>query len=352
MYINSRTALGVFAILTALPAWGRPKTDKIVMDNGDRITCEVKKLERGVLYASLDYVDGIISVNWLKVARLESSQEFTVTTVSGSVYTGALKMPVNPADQPVKIDVIEASSQAVPLTKSQVAELDQTSANFWRRFGGNLSNGISYTRGNNSTQFNLNADLVYRRPSWLLTNKYSSTLSSNSGSSTSTRAQFDTQAVKLMRQPNWYYAGLLGLLKSSQQGIQLQSTFGGAIGHLFTNSSSSRTDVFVGAVWQGTTYNGTNTQLGYQRVVSGLVGTNLQVFRFKKTKLDMTATLLPAFSDPGRLRSNVDVTYKIQIFSNFWWNLILYSNWDSRPPAGLKGSDYGTSSGITYSFGK
>ena len=30
----------------------RTKTDVVVMANGDRFTCEIKKLERGVLYAS------------------------------------------------------------------------------------------------------------------------------------------------------------------------------------------------------------------------------------------------------------------------------------------------------------
>ena len=53
------------------------------MKNGDRITCEVKGLEGGVLTVNLDYVDGTLSIDWLKVARLESSYLFLVTLQDG-----------------------------------------------------------------------------------------------------------------------------------------------------------------------------------------------------------------------------------------------------------------------------
>lgn len=58
----------------------RDKTDLIVLTNGDRLTCEIKKLESGVLYASLDSVDGSISISWSKVARIESKHLFLLQT--------------------------------------------------------------------------------------------------------------------------------------------------------------------------------------------------------------------------------------------------------------------------------
>jgi hypothetical protein len=35
-----------------LSSW---QTDALIMKNGDRLDCEMKRLERGVLYAKLDY---------------------------------------------------------------------------------------------------------------------------------------------------------------------------------------------------------------------------------------------------------------------------------------------------------
>src|SRR4051794_10442991 len=66
----------------------RSTTDIVVMKNGDRLTCEIKKLEGGILYASLDYVDGTVEISWTEVQRLESSQLFVVIAEDGRTYSG------------------------------------------------------------------------------------------------------------------------------------------------------------------------------------------------------------------------------------------------------------------------
>ena len=76
-----------------------------------------------------------------------------------------------------------------------------------------------------------------------------------------------------------------------------------------------------------------------------------QFFKFSKTNLSLTAAVLPALSEPGRVRFNTNASYYVKIFSNLKWNVSFYGNWDNRPPAGLSGSDYGTSSGVSWTFG-
>src|SRR5215469_16483388 len=72
-----------FILLLAVPLTARDKIDVLIMKNGDRMTCEVKGLDAGVLYVSFDYIDGTASVDWSKVARLESDQLFVVKTAGG-----------------------------------------------------------------------------------------------------------------------------------------------------------------------------------------------------------------------------------------------------------------------------
>ena len=67
------------------------------------MTCEVKVLAGGVLYVSFDYIDGTASVDWSKVAKLESSQLFVVKTADGSVYSGTIKTAETAADQPDEV---------------------------------------------------------------------------------------------------------------------------------------------------------------------------------------------------------------------------------------------------------
>src|SRR6201982_3988294 len=105
--MNTRSLLLALALLFPVQLYARDKTDVMVMTNGDRMTCEVKGLSAGVLYVSFDYIDGTASVNWSKVARLESNQLFVVKTETGEVYTGTLRTPESEADRPVMIQILE-----------------------------------------------------------------------------------------------------------------------------------------------------------------------------------------------------------------------------------------------------
>jgi hypothetical protein len=88
-----------------------------------------------------------------------------------------------------------------------------------------------------------------------------------------------------------------------------------------------------------------------QNLAAAIFYGDAQFFKFSKTNLDFTAAVLPALSDPGRVRFNTNASYYIKIVSNLKWNLSFYGNWDNRPPPGFSGSDYGTSSGLSWTFG-
>ena len=104
--------LGFIVVLLTMPLFARDKTDSLVMKNGDHMTCEVKGLSAGVLYVSFDYIDGTTSLDWSKVAQLESKQLFVVKTEDGSVYTGTLRTPEQSGQRPIKIQVVESRGTA------------------------------------------------------------------------------------------------------------------------------------------------------------------------------------------------------------------------------------------------
>src|ERR1700749_1262475 len=108
--------------------FAREKSDVIVMNNGDNMTCEIKGLSGGVLYVSIDYIEGTSSVDWLKVRRLESKQLFIVTTGSGSVYTGTIRTDDNAADRPIRIVPVETAEQPVVVPRSSVTSVTETSS--------------------------------------------------------------------------------------------------------------------------------------------------------------------------------------------------------------------------------
>jgi hypothetical protein len=87
-------------------------------------------------------------------------------------------------------------------------------------------------------------------------------------------------------------------------------------------------------------------------VAAGLIGMELSFFKFSKTNLKITANAFPALSDPGRLRFGTNASYFVKVFGDLSWTISFYGNWDNKPPPRFSGSDYGSTSGLSWSFGK
>jgi hypothetical protein len=350
--MNNSTVILVFILVFAsVPLCAREKSDVIVMKNGDRMTCEVKGLETGVLYVSFDYIDGTTSVDWSKVARLESKQSFLVKTEDGSVYTGTLRTSETPAGHPVRIQVVESAAHETELDRSQIITMTGTSDKFWQRFNGQVSFGLNYSKGNQATQYSLGSQTAYVRERWQAQANFESNLSSSSGATVSTRNELTVIPLRLLRWNNWFYAGVGDFLQSSVQGISLQTSLGGGVGRYLKNTNRTSISVLGGAAWQNTKYQQSAVSANTPNVAAGLFYAEAKFFRFSKTNLNVTAALLPAISDPGRVHFNTNASYYVKLFSNLKWNVSFFGNWDNRPPPGFSGSDYGTSSGLTWTFG-
>ena len=234
------------------------------------------------------------------------------------------------------------------INSSRIVEMDTTSSKFLQRFNGSINTGIIYSKGNQSTQYSLGSQVAYPRERWGAEASFNSTLSASTGTTASTRNQLDLEAFRLLRWDNWFYEGVGTFLQSSEQGIVRQTTFGGGIGRYLKNSNAARISVVGGFVGQNTIY---QSNIVTQNLGSGLIAANLQFFRFNKTNGSIEAVLMPAVSEPGRVKFNINATYYIKLTGNLSWNASFYGNWDNRPPGGLSSSDYGSSSGLSWTFG-
>jgi putative salt-induced outer membrane protein YdiY len=251
----------------------------------------------------------------------------------------------------VTLAVSNPPEQTVQLPSTNVVTIGTTAEKFWNRFNGDINFGMSYSKGNQSTQYNVNAMVEYPRERWSARATFSSNLSSSSGAERTTRNQFNFRADRLLRWNNYFYTGGFGFLQSSEQGINRQTTVSGGVGHYFRNTSRLSFSVIGAFGWQRTNYAVDGTNRSAQNVAAAIVSTDLKYRRFKKTTLNIEATLLPSISDPGRFYFKINQSYYVKLFSDLSWNTSFYGNWDTRPPLGLSGSDFGVSSGIGWTFG-
>ena len=180
---------------------------------------------------------------------------------------------------------------------------------------------------------------------------FNSSFASNSGANLTTRNQIDLNTLRLLRWNNWFYAGTASFLQSSVQDTICKRH--SAEGSDATSKNTNRASIYVlgGLGWQNAGYGQNDVDLGTQNTAVGFVASEIKAFKFKKTNLDVSASLIPSISDAGRLHFNANAVYYIKIVQDLSWNFSFYGSWDSRPPITLPKSDYGTSSGLSWTFG-
>jgi len=325
--------------------------DIVVMKNGDRLTGEIKSLDAGVLYVNMPYILGTSSIDWSQVASLESTQLFIVKTENGSVYRGILRTAEGGDNRPVKIEILDTLDKPITIDQAQIVNIAETADEFWQRFSGTAKFGATYSKGNETVQYALGSEIQYLRERWSAGADWNSTLSTTSRANVATRNEVTLTGRRLLPWQNYFYAGLADFLQSSVQGIRLETSVGAGIGRYIENSNQAAISIIGGFAWQNTQYNQTQFAASTQNLAAGLIATNVRLFKFNKTNLNVTAILFPALTDPGRVKFSVNSTYNIKITRDLSWNISFYGNWENQPPPHFAASDYGSSAGLSWTFG-
>src|ERR1700744_4283499 len=137
-------------------ASSREKTDIIYMQNGDKITCEIRSLEKGQLTVKPDYTDSTIVIDWTKVEHVESKQDFVVTDPRGDLYTGS----ITETPQPRLLAVVSATPVTLP--HESVIQIEPLGETFLKRLRGDIDLGLSFARSNAQKNLTLQGDLTYQ----------------------------------------------------------------------------------------------------------------------------------------------------------------------------------------------
>jgi putative salt-induced outer membrane protein YdiY len=340
---NSAWLVLLFLTLTGVCS-ARAKKDVIQFTNGDRITCEIIKLEKGYLYVKLDYADGTVAIDWLKIVRIESPQSFVIVDKAGKRYMGTLQTAAEgKAPEGSKVQVTESSrSQIFPA--KDVVEIGRTDTNFWQNLHGGLDIGLNYAKHENRLQYNFESDALYQRTKWSAAANYESSFSSG-GDVADLRNDLRLAGRRQLRSPHNFYTGIAGFLQSDEQQLDLRTTLGGALGHIFRSTNNSLVVAYGGAVWNREHYVGRTGDSA-----EAVLGTQLNFFRFKTTNILVDARLYPSMTDLGRTRFDLNTSLKLRLAKDLYWKSGYYLNFDSRPPQNLPKTDYGSTSGLGWTF--
>lgn len=330
------------------PLFAKRKDDLVVMKNGDRFTGEIRKLQDGILYFKAGYMLESVQLDWAQVDRIESQDQFFVTLKNGKRYTGTIKKESS-TEAPSNALHIEVQAKSLQIEQLDVIGIQQSEKSFWGQLNGSIDYGFSYTNGNNALSSSLGAAAEYQTTKDLIRLTTNSQFNTQSKGPSTNRYTFDGQYFRQLSE-RWFYGGLLDLLKSDQQNLNLRTTAGAVIGRRVVRTERTSFWLFAGTVFARERYFPQAQMTTIRQNGEALIGANFYTFRFKVLDVRSSALLYPSLSDAGRVRLSSDSNLHIELVKDFYWDFHLYENFDSRPPVNAPRNDLGVTTGIGWKF--
>ena len=333
-------------LLCALLACARPvaaadKVDVITFKNGDRITCEIKKLDHGVLQISTDPL-GTVSVHWGEVAAVTSPREFEVQVAAGYQYYGSLR------GGPGAGEVLVADGgNEITLSLSEIIRLTPIGATFWRRIDGSIDAGFSFAQANTETHLSANGTASYRSLHSLLMTNYSSNITTREDADRTFRSNFNANASRI-RDNRWYTTGWTVLEQNDELALDLRVIGAGGFGRDVVHTNYRLWSIFTGLAYTHEQFTGEPSD----QSAEAAVGSQLDFFNPNNDDFDITNRVVSYFRLGGRGRIRVDLqsAYRHKLFSDFYWSLNGFETFDGDPPAEQKKNDFGISITLGYKF--
>jgi hypothetical protein len=334
----------IFALLaTAIPAIAGANTDVVVFDNGDRLTGEIKSLERGRLRFKTEATD-TISIEWDNVAFLSSDQNIQVETYEGKRYLGRLKL--SPA---LKTINIEMDGDYLAIDATHVVLMTPIEEKGINRLDGDITAGYNFTKAGEVEQTHLALDVELRSEIRLLGLSASSSVSDSDENESSQRHSVKLDYKRFW--PNrWLVSGLLSANRNDELGVDLRTSIGGGGGRIVRQTNHSATLLEGGLMLSRENLAGSESD---KDTVEAYVTLEWDWFRYDSPELDLSTSLeiIPNLTDTGRVRSEFDISLKWEIINDLFWEISFYDSFDSDPvTAGAEKNDYGVITSLGYDF--
>jgi hypothetical protein len=316
-------------------------TDIVVFDNGDRLTGEVKSLQRGKLNFKTE-ATGTIAIEWENVALLSSNENLQVEMSSGALYWGALQEAENARELVVLTD-----EGPVALQGDLVVGIQQIDQRDWRDWDVDVSAGYNFTSGNSISQLNIGVDAARHTAYRIISASYSAIVSDSSDNDQSESQDLSMSWTKL-RPNHWLTTGTLAFSKNSQLGLNLRSSLGAGIGRILTKTNHSR--FVLGGGLKVSEENSVDVE-GNTTSLEAYGKLMWDWFQYDSPEWDISTDfeLIPSLTERGRVRYEFDTTIKWEIVRDFFWTIELYDNFDNQSQsADATRHDYGIITSITY----
>jgi hypothetical protein len=322
----------------------------VVLKNGMWIIGEIKKLDRGKLEYATDDI-GRIYIEWDQINRITSKGRFHIELADGRAYFGSIEE----ASEDGKM-VILGSTRYDAEIKTRI-EVDLLSAvritpmeaQFYERLKGFLDLGFGYQKANKLITVSIGADMTYHARKWEMNLSANSYFSKQTNAESARRHNFSLRGRRFM--PKRWSGNVISRFEHNKElNLDLRASLAAGFGRNLIQNN--RMVLLLGGGLSGNSEKYADSDSStYNLEALGVL--DFQAFRYNDPELDITATLriLPSLTDFGRVRIEFESRLQYEIFTDIYWGLGIFENYDSRPPGerAIK-YDFGINTTINWKF--
>lgn len=336
-------ALILIGLLGCGVAFARDKTDVLILDNGDRITGEIKKLQHGRLQISTDRM-GLIDVEWEGVVAVESNYEFQFDRANGQRLSGRIAK-----GSEAGYLVVEGDGESVSILRDLIIRISQLEESFRDALSGSMTFGYSFTKASDVAQLNLGFRVRHRNLIRSFALEGSTIITDDEATETTQRSDLRLSRTRF-RSNRWFNAYLIGFESNDELGLNLRSSFNASIGRFLRQSNTSELAVLGGLVASNESL---ANDVSSQDNLEGVLGLEYSRYSFSEPNVDMSfkMAVYPSLTDSGRIRGQLDAGIRRELISDLFWDLTFYETYDNKPPSGSESTtDYGVVTSVGWSF--
>jgi hypothetical protein len=317
--------------------------DRVIFTNGDRLTGEIKSLERGLLRFKTDAA-GTIRIEWDDIAYVTSDQNIQVETEEGLRFLGHLGQ--SPEEFVVTIETVSGTFE---LDAPRVVAMTPIEETVTGRFDGDVSAGYDFTKATEQTQLNFALNMDYRTELRIFSLSADALVSDSGTVDASQRNNIDF-TYRRLRPNRWIYSGIVKLSRNDQLGIDLRTSVGAGVGRIMRQTNSTNLLLEGGLI------------RNRENVSGGLeTGDNWEAFaslrwdwfRYDLPELDLSSAMIvfPNLTDSGRVRSEFSIDFRWEFIDDFFWSLRYWNSRDNRPTdPNASTIDYGINTSLGWDF--
>lgn len=337
------TLLLLAALTTAFPGTARADVDVVTMLNGDRLSGELKSLERGKLRFDSS-ATGTIPIEWDEVATLISFQNVQIETSAGERHLGALSTAPGGGTL-----LVATSGGPVSLEMNDVVLMTPIKERGLDRIDASTTLGYSFAKSSAVQQLNLGFDAATRTEKRIVALTADVIISDADNAEANQRKSLDLNYTRLWSD-RWVTGAVVRVDRNDELDVDLRTSVGAGGGRYLVQSNAMTLLMLSGVQL---TRENVGTGLSDKDSVEGFFGANWDWFRYDSPQLDLSSNLLvfPNLSDTGRLRSEFDIRFRWELIADLFWQVSVYNSYDSDPVVdGAAKNDYGVITSLGYSF--